>query len=825
MKEDKKSGRIGIVMNSPDSMTTMIQLPDTDAPLDIDWDQTIGEKIYILPLRNNTLFPQIIMPIQADRKKSVELIKKAYREDLLIATVTQKNPAIDEPTYNDMYRIGTIVKVIKFYELPDGSITCLIHSLERVKLTGDRSDEFLAAAYKVVNTVFPKKGDSEFDALVTSIKDKSGEFVSQSTEMQSDAVFAIKNIASPGFLINFVASNIPLEASDKMKLLSINDLKKRGMELLSLLTLELQKFKLRDDIQDKVKREMDKQQRDYFLNQQIKTIQNELGENPNDEEIKNLEAKAEKKKWPEAAAEAFKKELARLKTVHPQSPDYSIQLTYLQTLVDLPWNECSADDFDIKEAQKILDSDHYGLEKVKERILEYLAVIKLKGDLKSPILCLFGPPGVGKTSLGRSIARALNRKYVRISLGGLHDEAEIRGHRRTYIGAMPGRILQSINKAGTSNPVFVLDEIDKVSNDFRGDPAAALLEVLDPEQNFEFHDNYLDLDYALSKVMFIATANSLSTINPALLDRMEIINVSGYVTEEKIEIARKHLIPKIVKDHGIAKENLKMSTPVLTTLINQYTRESGVRELNNVLSSLARKAAVKIASNEKAPSLTEKEIEKQLGIPKYLHEEYHTNDIPGVVVGLAWTAAGGEILYVESSLSRGNGGLSLTGNLGNVMKESAEIALQYVKSNAEKLGIDNRMFKAFNVHLHVPEGAVPKDGPSAGITMFTCFASLFSQRAVKPFVAMTGELTLSGRVLPVGGIKEKILAAKRAGIKTIFMSVENKRDIEEINELYIRGLEFIYVSTAMELVPLVLQPNQVKDPVKLPAKSKKEKEE
>ncbi|MBQ5549690.1 MAG: LON peptidase substrate-binding domain-containing protein, partial [Bacteroidales bacterium] len=512
MKEDKKSGRIGIVMNSPDSMTTMIQLPDTDAPLDIDWDQTIGEKIYILPLRNNTLFPQIIMPIQADRKKSVELIKKAYREDLLIATVTQKNPAIDEPTYNDMYRIGTIVKVIKFYELPDGSITCLIHSLERVKLTGDRSDEFLAAAYKVVNTVFPKKGDSEFDALVTSIKDKSGEFVSQSTEMQSDAVFAIKNIASPGFLINFVASNIPLEASDKMKLLSINDLKKRGMELLSLLTLELQKFKLRDDIQDKVKREMDKQQRDYFLNQQIKTIQNELGENPNDEEIKNLEAKAEKKKWPEAAAEAFKKELARLKTVHPQSPDYSIQLTYLQTLVDLPWNECSADDFDIKEAQKILDSDHYGLEKVKERILEYLAVIKLKGDLKSPILCLFGPPGVGKTSLGRSIARALNRKYVRISLGGLHDEAEIRGHRRTYIGAMPGRILQSINKAGTSNPVFVLDEIDKVSNDFRGDPAAALLEVLDPEQNFEFHDNYLDLDYDLSKVMFIATANSLSTI-------------------------------------------------------------------------------------------------------------------------------------------------------------------------------------------------------------------------------------------------------------------------------------------------------------------------
>ena len=825
MKEDKKSGRIGIVMNSPDSMTTMIQLPDTDAPLDIDWDQTIGDKIYILPLRNNTLFPQIIMPIQADRKKSVELIKKAYREDLLIATVTQKNPAIDEPSYNDMYRIGTIVKVIKFYELPDGSITCLIHSLERVKLTGDRSDEFLASAYKVVNTVFPKKGDSEFEALVTSIKDKSGEFVSQSTDMQSDAVFAIKNIASPGFLINFVASNIPLDASDKVKLLGINDLKKRGMELLSLLTLELQKFKLRDDIQDKVKREMDKQQRDYFLNQQIKTIQNELGENPNDEEIKNLEAKAEKKKWPEAAAETFKKELARLKTIHSQSPDYSIQLTYLQTLVDLPWNECSADDFDIKEAQKILDADHYGLEKVKERILEYLAVIKLKGDLKSPILCLFGPPGVGKTSLGKSIARALNRKYVRISLGGLHDEAEIRGHRRTYIGAMPGRILQSIKKAGTSNPVFVLDEIDKVSNDFRGDPAAALLEVLDPEQNSEFHDNYLDLDYDLSKVMFIATANSLSTINPALLDRMEIINVSGYVTEEKIEIARKHLIPKIVKDHGIAKENIKMTTPVLTTIIDRYTRESGVRELNNVLSSLARKAAVKIASNEKTPSLTEKELEKQLGIPKYLHEEYHTNDIPGVVVGLAWTAAGGEILYVESSLSRGNGGLSLTGNLGNVMKESAEIALQYVKSNAEKLGIDIRMFKAFNVHLHVPEGAVPKDGPSAGITMFTCFASLFSQRAVKPFVSMTGELTLSGRVLPVGGIKEKILAAKRAGIKTIFMSVENKRDIEEINELYIKGLEFIYVSTAMELVPLVLQEKQVKNPVKLPAKSKKDKDE
>ena len=532
MKDDKKLGRIGIVMNSPDNMTTMIQLPDTDAPLDLDWDKTIGDKIYILPLRNNTLFPQIIMPIQADRKKSVDLIKKAYHEDLMIATVTQKSSNIDEPTYNDLYRIGTIVRVVKIYEMPDGSITALIHSLERVKLTEDRSDEFIAAAYKVANTVFPKKGDSEFEALVTSIKEKSGEFVSQSSEIQSEAVFAIRSISSPGFLINFVASNLPIEASDKVKLLGINDLKKRGMELLSLLTLELQKFKLRDDIQEKVKREMDKQQREYYLNQQIKTIQNELGETPNDEEIKNLETKAEKKKWPEAAAETFKKELARLKTIHPQSPDYSIQLTYLQILVDLPWDYCSADDFDIKQAKKILDEDHYGIEKVKERILEYLAIIKLKGNLKSPILCLVGPPGVGKTSLGKSVARALNRKYTRISLGGLHDEAEIRGHRKTYIGAMPGRIIQNIKKAGTSNPVFVLDEIDKVSNDFRGDPAAALLEVLDPEQNSEFHDNYLDLDYDLSKVMFIATANSLSTINPALLDRMEVIKVSGYVAEE-----------------------------------------------------------------------------------------------------------------------------------------------------------------------------------------------------------------------------------------------------------------------------------------------------
>lgn len=824
MKEDKKSGRIGIVMNSPDNMTTMIQLPDTDAPLDLDWDTTIGDKIYILPLRNNTLFPQIIMPIQADRKKSVDLIKKAYHEDLMIATVTQKSSNIDEPTYNDLYRIGTIVRVVKIYEMPDGSITALIHSLERVKLTEDRSDEFIAAAYKVANTVFPKKGDSEFEALVTSIKEKSGEFVSQSTEIQSEAVFAIRSISSPGFLINFVASNLPIEASDKVKLLGINDLKKRGMELLSLLTLELQKFKLRDDIQEKVKREMDKQQREYYLNQQIKTIQNELGETPNDEEIKNLETKAEKKKWPEAAAETFKKELARLKTIHPQSPDYSIQLTYLQILVDLPWDYCSADDFDIKQAKKILDEDHYGIEKVKERILEYLAIIKLKGNLKSPILCLVGPPGVGKTSLGKSVARALNRKYTRISLGGLHDEAEIRGHRKTYIGAMPGRIIQNIKKAGTSNPVFVLDEIDKVSNDFRGDPAAALLEVLDPEQNSEFHDNYLDLDYDLSKVMFIATANSLSTINPALLDRMEVINVSGYVAEEKIEIAKKHLIPKIISDHGIAKNDLKITTQVLNDIINGYTRESGVRELNNVLASLARKMAVKIAGGEKVPKITTKELEKQLGIPKYLHEEYRTNNLPGVVVGLAWTAAGGEILYVESSLSRGNGTLSLTGNLGNVMKESAEIALQYVKANAQQLGIDYRMFKAFNVHLHVPEGAVPKDGPSAGITMFTCFASLFSQRAVKPFVAMTGELTLSGRVLPVGGIKEKILAAKRAGIKTIFMSEENKRDIEEINELYIRGLEFIYVNTAMELVPLVLEKEQVKNPVTLPKKTKKDEE-
>ncbi|MCQ2975984.1 MAG: endopeptidase La [Bacteroidales bacterium] len=827
MKEDKKSGRIGIVMSSSlDNMSHMIQIPDADENTNIDWAEKIGDKIYILPLRNNTIFPQIILPVQSSRKKSVEILKKAYHSEMFLAAVAQKSPDIDNPGFNDISHLGTIVKVAKIFELPDGSISALLHGQNRVKLISDASDDFnLAATFSPLNTIFPDKKDEEFEAIITSIRDLASDFVQQCNDLNDEIEFAIKNIESKGFLINFVASNIPFPIDDKIKLLAINDLKKRGMELISLLSFELQKFKLRDDIQDKVKRELDKQQRDYFLNQQIKTIQSELGENPIDEELKDIEERAKSKQWPQHAADAFKKEFSRLKTIPTQSPDYSIQLNYLQTLVDLPWNYCSDDDFEIKDAKKILDADHYGLEKVKERIVEYLAVLKLKGNLKSPILCLFGPPGVGKTSLGRSIAKALNRKYVRVSLGGLHDEAEIRGHRKTYIGAMPGRILQNIKKAGTSNPVFVLDEIDKVASDFRGDPASALLEVLDPEQNFEFHDNFLDLDYDLSKVMFIATANSLSSISPALLDRMEIINVSGYVTEEKVEIAKKHLIPKILDDHGVTKDNFKISTPVLTELINSYTRESGVRELSNVIASLVRKTAVKIASGENVPSLTKKEVEKQLGLPKNIHEEYHTNNIPGVVVGLAWTSAGGEILYVESSLSRGNGNLSLTGNLGNVMKESAEIAMTYVKSNASQLGINIKMFKAFNVHLHVPEGAVPKDGPSAGITMFTCFASLLTQRAVKPYIAMTGELTLSGRVLPVGGIKEKILAAKRAGIKTIFMSEDNRRDIEDINDLYIKGLEFVYVKTAMELIPLVLESEQVKNPITLPKSDKKDEDQ
>ncbi|MCQ2253352.1 MAG: endopeptidase La [Bacteroidales bacterium] len=825
MKNDKKGGHIGVmVANAMDSLPHVIQIPISDKGEKVDW-QSIGDEIPILPLRGNVLYPMMVIPIQSARQTSVELMKKCYRDSAYFAAVTQKDNSIDSPMVADLYEVGTLARVAKILELPDGSIAALVQGVARVRITGQGSkcnpeEEYITATYKACRDYFADKNDPEFEALVQSIKQITIEIVELGGELPHEAVFTIRNIEAPGFLMSFVATHIAIDIEDKVALLAMNSQKKRAQELLALLTTEKQKNQLRGDIKDKVQRKMDKEQRDYFLNQQIKTIQRELGADPATEQIKELEARAGQKNWPDHVREAFDKEMKRLKTINTQSPDFAIEINYVQTLLDLPWNDCSDDDFTIESARQTLDNDHYGLEKVKERILEYLAVLKLRKDLKSPILCLYGPPGVGKTSLGRSIANALGRKYARISLGGLHDEAEIRGHRKTYIGAMPGRIIQNIKKVGTSNPVFVLDEIDKVDSNFHGDPAAALLEVLDPEQNTEFHDNFLELDYDLSKVLFIATANNISKISQALLDRMELIDVSGYVAEEKLQIAKRHLMPKALDNHGLETSQLEIQDDVMLYLINNYTRESGVRELSNVLASICRKAAVKIASGESAPAVTMDYVTEALGKPKYLHDEYYATRQPGVIPGLAWTSAGGELLYIESLLCNGNGTLNITGNLGKVMKESAEIAINYLCANEDALGIDHRMFKEFDLSLHFPEGAVPKDGPSAGITIFTALASLYTQRPVRPLIAMTGELTLSGRVLPVGGIKEKILGAKRAGIKRIFMSEENRRDIDEINPLYIDGLEFTYVKTAMELIPMVLEDKQVKNPVKVKDKKK-----
>ncbi len=806
----------------------IIQIPIGAKPEKIDW-QKIGDEIPVLPLKNNALLPNSVLPIQANRATSADLLKLSNEKNMLFAVVTQSDPNKNNPTVEDLMEYGTVSRVARIFEMPDGSISALVMGITRVRLTGpgefNNADEhFLTAKYKSCRDIMPDKGDPEFDAIIKSIRETAMRMIEQQYGAPTEASLAIRNIDSPSFLISFIASGIDISAQEKASLIAINSIKKRASQFLAILGAEEQKQKLQVDITDKVKRKLDKEQRDYFINQQIKTLQKELGNDPS-AQLVDIENNAKDKKWPEHAKAAFEKELARLKTLNPQSPDYATGLNYAQTLLDLPWDTCTTDDFTIESAQKVLDDDHYGLEKVKERILEYLAVLKLKNNLKSPILCLYGPPGVGKTSLGRSIAKALGRKYVRVSLGGLHDEAEIRGHRRTYIGAMPGRIILSIKKAGASNPVFVLDEIDKIDSSAHGDPASAMLEVLDPEQNSEFHDNFLDLDYDLSKVMFIATANNISKISDALLDRMELIDVSGYVAEEKLEIAKRHLIPKILGDHGLKPEQMPLTDETIKLLINSYTRESGVRELSNVLASLARKWAVKVAKGEDcAHEIRPDEASKALGLPKYTHDEYYETQQPGVIPGLAWTSAGGELLYIEALLSTGAGTLHITGNLGKVMKESAEIALNYLCANEDALGIDHRMFKEFNLSVHFPEGAVPKDGPSAGITIFTALASLYTQRPVKPQIAMTGELTLTGRVLPVGGIKEKILGAKRAGIKTIFMSEQNRRDIEDINPLYIAGLEFHYIKTAMELIPLVLEDHQVENPVKVKPKRKKEKE-
>jgi ATP-dependent Lon protease len=775
----------------------------------------IPELIPILPLRNTVLFPGVVIPITVGREKSIQLIKEYYKKDRIIGTVTQRDANKDEPKFDDLYDTGTVAQIVKILEMPDGGTSVIIQGKKRFHIEEYVSDNpYFMAKIKELDDEMPEKTDKEFEAIVSSLKDNSLKIIQLSTNIPPEASFAVKNIESHSFLINFISSNSDVSTTDKQRLLETDDIKKRAIKLLEYLSRELQMLELKNDIQLKVKTELDQQQREFLLHQQMKTIQNELGGNPVEQEIEDMKKKASRKKWSKEIKEVFNKELEKLHRLNPAAADFSVHVNYLQTLLELPWNEYTKDNFDLNRAEKILDTDHYGLEKVKERILEHLAVLKLKGDMKSPIICLYGPPGVGKTSLGKSIAKALKRKYMRMSLGGLHDEAEIRGHRKTYIGAMPGRIIQSLKKAKSANPVFVLDEIDKVGQDFRGDPASALLEVLDPEQNSSFYDNYLELEFDLSKVMFIATANTTSTISPPLRDRMELIEVSGYIVEEKIEIARRHLVPKQLEAHGIKKVQVEFTRKALEYIIENYTRESGVRELDKTIAKILRATARKIASEKPfAKTINEKEVIQILGAPKYVRDRYQDNEFAGVVTGLAWTAVGGEILFVETSLSKGEGKLTLTGNLGEVMKESAVIALEYIKSHAASLDLNTDVFKKWNVHVHVPEGAIPKDGPSAGITMVSSIASALTQRKVRKSLAMTGEITLRGKVLPVGGIKEKILAAKRAGITDIMLSEENRKDIDEINDIYLKGLKFHYVKTILDVLDFALLKTKVGHPV------------
>jgi len=771
------------------------------------------DTIPILPLRNTVLFPGVVIPLTIGRSKSFKLIKDIQSTTKYFGAVSQKAADVEDPQPDDMFRIGTVAEILKVIEMPDDTISVIIQGKRRFEINQILSDEpYYMASVNYIPEEKADHKDRNFQAIVSSLKDLSLKIVKLSATIPHEVSFAIKNIDNSSFLINFICSNSDIEPSEKQTLLEVGDIYKRAEKLLGVLSSQVQMLELKYEIQIKVKKELDKQQKEYLLHQQMKTIQQELGGGPAEQEIKDLEAKAKEKKWAKETEKHFEKELNKLQHLNAASAEFSVQLNYLHTLLDMPWNEFTNDNFDLKRAQRILDEDHYGLEKVKERIIEHLAVLKLKGDLKAPILCLYGPPGVGKTSLGKSIARALERKYVRMSLGGVHDESEIRGHRKTYIGAMPGRILQNIRKAKSSNPVFVLDEIDKVGNDFHGDPSSALLEVLDPEQNYEFHDNFLEIEYDLSKVMFIATANNISAINPALRDRMEMIDISGYIVEEKMHIAKKHLVPKQLQNHGLTDIKLKIDDKAIVKIIEGYTRESGVRGLDKNIAKLVRQIAKKHGLNEEIPAVIKPEnIVDYLGQEIFLKEEYHDDEVAGVVTGLAWTAVGGDILYIETSLSRGKGNLTITGNLGDVMKESATIAMEYIKSHAEVLDIDNKIFENWNIHLHVPEGAIPKDGPSAGITMATAIASAFTQRKVKKNIAMTGEITLRGKVLPVGGIKEKILAAKRAGIKEIILSKENKKDISEIKDIYIKGLTFNYVSTISDVFEIALLNQKVKN--------------
>lgn len=788
---------------------------------DVDEDFTegiekVGDTIPILPLRNMVLFPGVALPVIIGRPKSMRLIKEAVHKKSLIGVVCQKEMDTEDPILEDLYTTGVIADIVRVLEMPDGSTTVILQGKKRFELNElTETDPYLSGKITVLEDTKPDKTDREFEALISTIKDLTIKMLGAVAEPPRDLIFSIKNNKNVLYVVNFSCSNIPSGSAEKQQLLLIGDLKDRAYRLLFILNREYQLVELKASIQMKTHEDINQQQKEYFLQQQIKTIQEELGGNINELEIKELREKASRKKWSAEVAQIFEKELRKLERLHPQSPDYSVQTQYVQTIVNLPWNEYSKDNFNLSHAQKVLDRDHYGLEKVKERIIEHLAVLKLKGDMKSPIICLYGPPGVGKTSLGRSIAEALRRKYVRVSLGGLHDEAEIRGHRRTYIGAMCGRVIQNIQKAGTSNPVFILDEIDKITNDFKGDPASALLEVLDPEQNNAFHDNYLDIDYDLSKVMFIATANNLNTISQPLLDRMELIEVSGYIMEEKVEIAAKHLVPKQMDIHGLKKGSVKFPKKTLQVIVESYTRESGVRELDKKIAKIMRKLARKVASDEPIPtSIKPEDLYEYLGAVEYTRDKYQGNGYAGVVTGLAWTAVGGEILFVESSLSRGKGSkLTLTGNLGDVMKESAMLALEYIHAHAGQFNIKEELFENWNVHVHVPEGAIPKDGPSAGITMVTSLVSAFTQRKVKKNLAMTGEITLRGKVLPVGGIKEKILAAKRAGIKELILCKENEKDINEIKPEYLKGLVFHYVSDIQQVVDLALLREKVDNPL------------
>ncbi|CCG53023.1 S16 family, ATP-dependent endopeptidase La [Flavobacterium indicum GPTSA100-9 = DSM 17447] len=778
-------------------------------------NEALPADLPILPLRNTVLFPGVVIPITAGRDKSIKLLNDANAGSKVIGVVAQKDETVEDPKNNEIHHIGTVARIMRVLKMPDGNITVILQGKKRFEIDEfTQEDPYFKATIKSYEEVRPEKKDSEFETIVESIKEMSLQIIKESPNIPTEASFAIKNIESSAFLINFVSSNMNLNVEEKQQLLSIVDLKERALETLRYMNLELQKLELRNDIQSKVRFDLDQQQREYFLQQQMKQIQEELGGVSHEAEIEEMRKKAKSKKWDAKTAEHYDKEISKLQRTNPNSPDFGIQRNYLELFLELPWNEFSKDNFDLKRAKQILDRDHFGLEDVKKRIIEHLAVLKLRNDMKSPILCLYGPPGVGKTSIGKSIAEALGREYVRISLGGLRDEAEIRGHRKTYIGAMPGRIIQSIKKAKTSNPVFVLDEIDKLSVSHNGDPSSALLEVLDPEQNNDFHDNFLELGYDLSKVMFIATSNSLSTIQPALRDRMEIINMTGYTIEEKIEIAKNYLVPKQLKEHGLTNKDLQIGKKQLEKIVVGYTRESGVRGLDKKIAEMVRHAAKSVAMDEPYNvKVTDADILEVLKAPRMERDKYENNDTAGVVTGLAWTSVGGDILFIESLISKGKGGMTMTGNLGTVMKESVTIALEYIKANATSLGIDSEVLSNYNIHIHVPEGATPKDGPSAGIAMLTSMVSSFTQKRVKKSIAMTGEITLRGKVLPVGGIKEKILAAKRANIKEIILCKENKRDIEEINPNYIEGLTFHYVDSMKEVIDIAITNQKVKNPV------------